>query len=200
MHSAVDLTYPSFFFHYPSIHMSTNNVSFSIITKHSTSLTKSTPLQPADSLWNTELFDSIQPVYHLIPADCALPPLAFFFFFSFPSLPLFLASCRRLFEIWLLPSLPLRFVEDEVKGLRPFPLGLDRWGCSLGREEEEEEENSSGSSSRDWELPANSSDVVEGVLWKGRNKRRLGRWTAAVYICMWICMKGFLLNDEHDCF
>lgn len=53
-------------------------------------------------------------------------------------------------------------MEDEVKGLRPFPLGLDLWGCSLDREEE----SSSGSSSRDWELPGkwHSSDVVEGVL------------------------------------
>lgn len=71
----------------------------------------------------------------------------------------------------MLPSLLLRFAEDEVKGLRPFPLGLDRWGCSLGKEEEEEEESSSGSSSRDWELPASSSDVVEGVRWKGRDER-----------------------------
>lgn len=63
----------------------------------------------------------------------------------------------------------LALVEDEVKGLRPFPLGLDRWGCSLGREDEEDEEESSGgSSSREWELLGNwdSSDVVEGVLWK----------------------------------
>lgn len=92
--------------------------------------------------------------------------MPFFFFFSLPSLLLFLASCSRLFEIWWLASLPLRLglVEDEVKGFRPFPLVLDRWGCSLGREEE----SSSGSSSREWELPGNwvSSDVVEGVLWK----------------------------------
>lgn len=70
----------------------------------------------------------------------------------------------------MLASLPLTLglAEDEVKGLRLFPLGLDRWGCGLGREEEEEEESSCGSSSRDWELPGNwdSSDVVEGVLWK----------------------------------
>lgn len=62
--------------------------------------------------------------------------------------------------------------EDEVKGFRPFRLVLERWGCSLGRveEEDEEEESSSGSSSRDWELPrhSDSSDVVEGVLWKHR--------------------------------
>lgn len=63
-------------------------------------------------------------------------------------------------------------MEDEVKGLRPFPLGLDRWGCSLGREEEGE--SSSGSSSRDWELLGNgdSSDVVEGVLCKLRMEVR----------------------------
>ena len=55
-----------------------------------------------------------------------------------------------------------------MKGLRLFPLGLDCWGCSLGREQEEEEESSSESASRDWELLANweSSDVVEGVLWR----------------------------------
>lgn len=92
--------------------------------------------------------------------------MLFFFFFSFPSLLLFLPSCRKLFEVWLLASLPFRLVEDDVKGLRPFPLVLDRCGCSLGREDEEDEESSSGSSSRDWELPRNrdSSDVVDGVL------------------------------------
>lgn len=70
-----------------------------------------------------------------------------------------------------MPSLAFRLgvVEDKEKGLRPFPLGLERGGCSLGRDEEEEGGSSSGSSSRDWELPGNwdSSDVVEGVLYRG---------------------------------
>lgn len=67
----------------------------------------------------------------------------------------------------MLASLPLwlGLVEDKAKGFRLFPLGLDRWGWSLGTEEEE---SSSGSSSRDCELPGNwdSSDVVEGVRYK----------------------------------
>ena len=101
-----------------------------------------------------------------LPAVCGLPPLLFFFFFSFPSLLLFLPSCRKPFEVWLLASPPFRFAEDDVKGLRPFPLVLERCGCSRGRDEDEDEDSSRGSSSRDWELPRNrdSSDVVEGVL------------------------------------
>lgn len=56
-----------------------------------------------------------------------------------------------------------------MNGLRLFPLGLGLWLWSLGREEE----RSNGSSSRDWELLANreSSDVVEGVLWRGGGGR-----------------------------
>lgn len=115
--------------------------------------------------------------------------MLFFFFFSFsfslPSLLLFLASCSRPFEIWLLASPPLRLVEDEVKGFRPFPLGFDRCGCSLSREEEEdedeeEEESFGGSSCRDWGLlgTRDSSDVVEALLWRWRYRR----CTAVIYI------------------
>lgn len=67
------------------------------------------------------------------------------------------------------PAFKLGVVEDKENGLRPFPLGLERGGWSLGSDEEEEGWSSSGSSSRDWELPGNwdSSDVVEGVLYRG---------------------------------
>lgn len=93
------------------------------------------------------------------------------FFFFFPSLLLVLVSCRKPLEMWLLASELLRLPEDDkVNGFRPFLLALEPWGCSLGRveDEDEEEESSRGSSSRDWELPRNrdSSDVVEGVLWR----------------------------------
>lgn len=94
------------------------------------------------------------------------------FFFFLPSLLLLLASCSRPLDTWLLASLAFRLDEVEENGLRPFPLGLEREGCSLDREEEEEEESSSGSSSRDWELPGNwdSSELVEEVLCMGRGE------------------------------
>lgn len=67
--------------------------------------------------------------------------------------------------------------DDTAKGLRLFPLFLDRWGWSLDweaddSEEEEEEESSNGSSSRERGPPANwnSSDVVEGVRCEGRQR------------------------------
>lgn len=143
---------------------------FSLITKCHVSYLKC-PWQKHSNLlthWMIKLIHPRPPVHCSLPAVCALPPLPFFFFFfSFPSLLLFLASCSRFLEIWLLASLPLwlGLVEDKAKGFRLFPLGLDRWGWSLGTEEEE---SSSGSSSRDCELPGNwdSSDVVEGVRYK----------------------------------
>lgn len=80
--------------------------------------------------------------------------------------------------IWLLasPSLSGGLDDDDTaKGLRLFPLFLDRWGCSFDWEvdvSEEEEESSNGSSSRERGPPANwnSSDVVEGVRYKGRQR------------------------------
>lgn len=56
-----------------------------------------------------------------------------------------------------------------AKGLRLFPLCLDRWGCSFGWEDDDEdEERSHESSSRERELPAkwSSSDVVEEERYK----------------------------------
>lgn len=62
-------------------------------------------------------------------------------------------------------------MEDKANGFRPFPLGFDRWGWSLDREEE----SSCGSSSRDWELPGNwdSSDAVEGVRCEEKRKAHI---------------------------
>lgn len=134
----------------------------------------------SENHWPREKQKSTHPLLlrQPLPEVCALPPLPFFFFFSLPSLPLFLASCSRFLGIWLLASPPLRGGlddddddDDTAKGLRLFPLFLERWGCSFDWDADEEE-ISNGSSSRERGPPANwnSSDVVEGVRYEGRQR------------------------------
>lgn len=79
--------------------------------------------------------------------------------------------------------------DDTAKGLRLFPLFLERRGWSFDweaddSEEEEEEESSNGSSSRERGPPANwnSSDVVEGVRYGGR-QRNISAWSSLTNEC-----------------